>query len=351
MIKKLQHVYLDTIASYIPSGRITVDTIAQTYQEDGASISSSLGLYQKSIANWDEDAITMAIMAAGRALAGSNYAKNQIGAVLMGSESHPYAVKPSGSIVASWLGLSPHYFCADLEFACKAGTSGLQIGSGLVEAQMIKAALIIGSDKAQSQPSDVLEYAAASAAVALIIGCRPGRAKVVATSSYATDTPDFWRRPEQIFPQHAGRFSGEPGYFHHIESNLAYFLQKTKAKLDDFDHIVFHMPNGKFPLKLAQKLKINSKQLEAGFTVKDIGNPYSASSLLGLCRTLAFAKKGQNILLASYGSGAGSDIIWFNVLKNGTKQEQEAFTKQINQTKQLSYDQYLQAMGILERNL
>jgi hydroxymethylglutaryl-CoA synthase len=71
------------------------------------------------------------------------------------------------------------------------------------------------------------------------------------------------------------------------------------------------MPNGKFPLKVAKKMGISEKQLAVGLIVNEIGNPYSASSLIGLCRVLDKVKSGEKILLTSYGSGSGSDSFSF----------------------------------------
>ena len=75
--------------------------------------------------------------------------------------------------------------------------------------------------------------------------------------------------------------------------------------------VVFHQPNPRFPQRAAKALGFNPAQLKTGMIVNRIGNPYAASSLLGLAACLEVAKPGDKIFLVSYGSGAGSDAFSF----------------------------------------
>jgi hydroxymethylglutaryl-CoA synthase len=103
-----------------------------------------------------------------------------------------------------------------------------RIVSSFVQSGQIRYGLAVGSDTAQARPGDALEYTAAAGAAAFVIGnekdenalCRIDR-----TISFTTDTPDFWRPAEASFPQHAGRFTGEPGYFHHVRETVKGMLE------------------------------------------------------------------------------------------------------------------------------
>jgi hydroxymethylglutaryl-CoA synthase len=127
------------------------------------------------------------------------------------------------------------------------------------------------------------------------------------------------------------------------------FLKKTKTKPGDYDYAVFHMPNGKFPSKAARELGFQPEQVEPGLTVEMIGNPYSASSLLGLASVLDQAKANQRILLTAYGSGAGSDTLSF-VTKSpllAKRKKGKTLAALINQTEEIVYSDYLRKMGVL----
>ncbi len=120
-------------------------------------------------------------------------------------------------------------------------------------------------------------------------------------------------------------------------------------KPSDFDYCVFHMPNGKFPTVAAKKLGFTPTQIAPSLIVNKIGNPYSASSLMGLSSVLDIAKPGQKILFVSYGSGAGSDGFIFETTKNISAKQKKAvtFLKQIEDKTYLTYAEYLKHMHIL----
>ncbi|VVC03048.1 Hydroxymethylglutaryl-CoA synthase [Candidatus Burarchaeum australiense] len=298
---------------YVPRYRIKVEDIARTWGEEAQRIKDGLGIFEKSVPDLDEDAATMAVESARNAIAHAGINPQTLGAVFVGSESHPYAVKPTATIVAEALGATPNLTAADLEFACKAGTTAIQCCMGMVSSGMIEHGLAIGSDTSQGRPGDALEYTASAGAGSFIIGKDNLVAEILGTYSYTTDTPDFWRRPSADFPSHGGRFTGEPAYFKHVVNATKGLMEKMKIGPKDPDYVVFHQPNGKFPREAAKILGIDAKKLEPGLLTPRIGNTYSGASMLGLAATLDVAKPGQHILVTSFGSGAGSDSFLIKV--------------------------------------
>jgi hydroxymethylglutaryl-CoA synthase len=293
--------------SYAPRYRIKVEEIAKVWGADAPSYKRGLMLREKSVPAPDQDVISMSVEAARNALKRARIDPRLIGAIYVGSESHPYAVKPSGTVVAEAIGATPDIHCADFEFACKAGTEGMFVALGLVEAGKMEYALAIGADTSQGAPGDALEYSASAGAAAFIFGTKDTIAEVTHTFSYMTDTPDFWRREYMHYPRHAGRFTGEPAYFKHITGAATAIMDMAGKKPEDFDYVVFHQPNGKFPTTVAKKLGFKPEQVEQGLLCPRLGNTYSGSSPMGLTSVLDVAKPGQEILMVSYGSGAGSD--------------------------------------------
>jgi len=299
--------------AYIPRNRIKVEEIAKVWGADAPSYKRGLMLEEKSVPSPDQDTITMSVEASKNALKRALIDPAEIGAVYVGSESHPYAVKPSGTVLAEALASTPEVHTADFEFACKAGTEGMFVALGLVRAGEIKYGLAVGADTSQGAPGDALEYSAAAGAAAFIFGSEKIVAKAKETYAYMTDTPDFWRREYQYYPQHGGRFTGDPAYFKHIMGAGNGIMEKSGMKASDFNYVIFHQPNGKFPFRVGKMLGFEKSQIETGWLVSKLGNTYSGSSPLGLTAVLDVAQKGDRILIISYGSGAGSDAFIFEV--------------------------------------
>lgn len=289
--------------SYIPRYRLPGAEIARIWAGGAAS-----PIREKAVAGLDEDVVTMAIEAARNAITCAEIDPLQLRAVWVGSESHPYAVKPTSTIVAESIGASADVLAADWEFACKAGTEAVQAALGLVGSGMARYILGIGMDTAQGRPGDALEYTAGSGGAALILGPADESCAVYQGSySYVTDTPDFWRRAGEVYPSHGDRFTGEPAYFAHTIAAGSTLMQMMHSTASDYAYAVFHQPNVKFPARAAKTLGFSADQIAPGLLANEIGNVYSGSCMIGLTAILDIAQPGDRILMVSYGSGAGSD--------------------------------------------
>jgi hydroxymethylglutaryl-CoA synthase len=293
--------------AYVPRYRITPEEIGKVWGTDGVAMGAGLGVKRKSVPAPDEDTITISTEALRVALIRGRIDPQEIGAVYVGSESHPYAVKPTATVVAQAVGATPNLTAADFEFACKAGTAAIQTCLGMVGAGMIRYGVAIGSDTSQGAPGDALEYSASAGGAAFVIGREKVIAKVHHTLSYTTDTPDFWRREGQRYPSHGGRFTGEPAYFRHVSECARRLFEVAGTVPKDYAHVVFHQPNGKFPQRIGRQLGFTDAQMRWGLVTPYIGNTYSGAALIGLANVLDHGVPGERILVVGYGSGAGSD--------------------------------------------
>jgi hydroxymethylglutaryl-CoA synthase len=321
MMKPAVEVGIVGYGAYVPRYRLPATEVARVWKGG----EGGLPVKEKAVPGLDEDTLTISLEAARNALLRAQIDPQEIGAVWVGSESHPYAVKPTSTILAEAIGAAPYTQAGDWEFACKAGTEAIQAGIGFVAGGMAHYVLSVGADTAQGRPGDALEYTAAAGGAAYILGpASESLAVVEGTLSYVTDTPDFWRRPYMHYPSHGQRFTGEPAYFHHVLAAGRQLMEEMGRTAEDFAHAVFHQPNTKFPQKAAKTLGFKPEQWKTGLLSPVIGNTYAGASIVGLTAILDEARPGDNILVVSFGSGAGSDAFALRVTDHVTERQGRA---------------------------
>jgi hydroxymethylglutaryl-CoA synthase len=321
LMKPIRDVGIVGYGAYVPRYRLPGSEVDRVWK-DGMGGSP---VKEKSVPGPDEDTATMSVEAARNALARAGIDPAAIRAVWVGSESHPYAVKPTSTIVAEAIGAAPATQAADWEFACKAGTEAFQAAIALVGSGMGDYALAIGMDTAQGRPGDALEYTTGAGGAAYLVGpAEDALAIVEASFSYVTDTPDFFRRPHQHYPQHGSRFTGDPAYFKHVLASARQLMESMGTSPEDYSAAVFHQPNPKFPERAARTLGFKPEQTRAGLLCPMVGNAYAGSSMLGLTAVLDQAQAGDRVLLVSFGSGAGSDAFSLRVTGRLAERREQA---------------------------
>lgn len=340
LLKPIRDVGITGYGAYVPRYRLPGSEVDRVWT-DGQGGSP---IKEKAVPGPDEDTATMSIEAARNAMARAGIDPQALRAVWVGSESPPYTVKPTSTIVAQAIGAVPAVQAADLEFACKAGTEALQAAIGFVGSGMADYAMAVGMDTAQGRPGDALEYTAGAGGAAYVVGPAEDALAVLEGSfSYVTDTPDFFRRPRQHYPQHGSRFTGEPAYFRHVLAAAERLMKELDTTPRDYAAAVFHQPNPKFPERAARMLGFKAEQTRAGLLCPLVGNTYAGSSMLGLTAVLDEARPGDRLLLVSFGSGAGSDA--FSLLVTEKIEERRArapFTRTyVERRKAIDYGTYV----------
>ncbi len=287
------------------------------------------GNMERSVPFIDEDSITAAVEAGKMALIHSGVDQANVAKVYVGSESNPYAVKPIASKVAQVLKLGEEdkterlqiVDAIDTEFACKAATSMFKDAATLIYYPNMREhyTMVIGTDNSQAAPRNEvggeLDFFVGYGAAAFIFGMNDVIAEIEDWCSCTSDTTDFWRRNQEFYPRHAGRFTGQPAYFKHVTKAAERLMEKMRLKPKDVNYFVSHQPNIRFPIRVATTLGFEKEQFMPGLQVGKFGNTYSGSSPIGLAAVLDIAKPHDRILVVSYGSGAGSDAYSLLVTK------------------------------------
>ena len=289
---------------YLPLFRISSTDVARAWGRSVGLASTD----ERSVASLDEDVVTMTVEASKHALQRARIDPQELGAVLVGTCTEPYQSLSCGTIVGNALGVSQKMLAANLGFMGKSGTEALQSLLGLVGSGMIRYGLAVGADVCLTRPGDDLEQSGGAGAAALVVGDVSSEtvARFEGSFSLVSEVPDSWRRSGESSWQQTGRFSSDSSLRMVVESCRG-LMTELELKPQDFSYCVFQQSSSRFAGDVAKSLGFSPEKVKAGSIFPIAGNLLSASSLVGLCAVLDVARIGERILLASYGSGAGSD--------------------------------------------
>ncbi len=126
-------------------------------------------------------------------------------------------------------------------------------------------------------------------------------------------------------------------------------LEETGYKPSDFRYAIFHQPNPKFPVEVGKRLGFTDEQLRPGLLNDEIGNTYSANTLVALNAVLDVAKPGDRILLASFGSGAGSDSFVIEVTGKPDADDYRPLRERLKSYIEIDYATYSKWRGKIIR--
>jgi hydroxymethylglutaryl-CoA synthase len=297
----------------LPYHRLAVDQINEVWLNSNYGGVKGLQVSERGVVGADEDLITYAAEAGGRALAMAGVPASKIGACLVGTHTGPYASRAAASVVAEMLALGPLLYCGDVQFSGKSGTTAMQMVLALIRAGMIEYGLAIGGDVLglHTPPGDVAEYTAGAGAAAFLLGTEGVLATIDGVASYTTDTPDAFRISGARYVTTGGSAmtASDVGQPTHTQGAVRALLDQVKAEPKEFQHAVFQQSSGSTSARIGRLLGFAPPQWKVGMVADCLGDMGSASALVGLARVLDQARAGERLLVASYGFGASSDAL------------------------------------------
>lgn len=286
--------------AYIPIHRLPRELMAKAW-----GTRSSGG--ERSVANYDEDSLTMAVEAAFDCLQGHD--KKKTGGLFFASTTSPYKEKQSAVLAARTVDLGQEIVTADFAGTLRAGTTALGAALDTVLAKRQDNILVTAADVRLGYPNSDAEQAFGDAAASLLIGNSLVIAEIEARLSLADEITDVWRTDEDTFVRSwEDRWVIGHGYTKNIQDAVNTLLQRAKLKAADFAKAIFSAPDARSYQALGQSLGFTAAQLQEPL-LSSIGNTGSAHPLLLLVAALETAKPGDRLLLAGYGDGCDAFIL------------------------------------------
>src|SRR5690349_474570 len=288
---------ITSYGAYIPMLRLPLGAIA----------GGKPGGPEKAVANWDEDAVTMAVAAAIDCLRGID--RSRVDGVLFASTSYPFKEKQAAAIVARALDLRRDVLTADIGDSLRAGTTALRAAVDAVKAGSARRLLVVAGETGMAAQRSAMEANLGDGAAAFLIGADEVAVGIGAVHAVADEIIDVWRAEGDPFV-HAWeeRFVVDHGYRHNVRDAVRGLLAKTKLAPKDFTRVVLYGPDARSHATMVRELGFEASQALDPLFGK-VGNAGAAFAPLLLAAALADAKPGDRLLLVAYGDGAEAFVL------------------------------------------
>jgi 3-hydroxy-3-methylglutaryl CoA synthase len=291
-----------SIGAYVPMLRLSLGAISGGGRKTGG------GSGERSIAYFDEDAVTMAVAAATNCLEGLD--RSLVDGVLFASTSYPYKEKQAASVVAKALDLRRDVVTADFADSVRAGTTALRAGLDSVKAGSTRNLLVVASDCRPTAPRSALEKSFGDGAAAFLLSDTDVAATVDQHQFIADEIIDVWRTETDRFVRTwEDRFVVEHGYVHNTVEAIKALLQKSGLAPKDFTKAVLYTPDGRSFAAVARAIGFDPKTQVQDTLFGKLGNTGAAFAPMLLVAALEEAKPGAKLLLANYGDGAEASVV------------------------------------------
>ncbi|HWD25597.1 MAG TPA: OB-fold domain-containing protein [Rhizomicrobium sp.] len=298
--------------AYIPRRRLQRKAVAQANAWFAPNLAGG-AKGERAMANWDEDAVTMAYEAARDCLPAADPAKDRafVDAIAFASTTLPFLERQNAGIVAAALSLSENIASSDFASSQRAGTSALVAALDGVAAGRLKAPLVVAADKRKARAASSQELAFGDAAAAFTLGASDTIAEFLGSHTVTLDFVDRFRGEGEDYDYGwEERWIRDEGYSKIVPAVVKALLEKTNTAAGDIAHLILPCPFAKLDQTLAKQCGIDPAKVRDNLA-STVGDSGAAHALLMLAHALESAKPGEKILVVQF--GAGADALLFEV--------------------------------------
>ena len=328
--------------AYVPLWRLSRDAIGAAWGR------ASLG-GERSVANNDEDTVTMSVEAVLDCLAGTD--RDSIDGLYFASTTAPFREKQCATLVAAAADLKPDIITADFGNSLRAGTAAFRAALDAVNSGSAQNVIVVAADCRLGYPRSDYEQNFGDAAVALLIS-KNGKpiANVKGSYTISNDMYDVWRLDKDTFVQSwEERFVIEHGYTENMSKAITALMKKQNLSAGDITKAVLYAPTARSQQQLARQLGFDPKTQLQDLLNSNLGVCGCAHALLLLVAALEAAREGDKFLVASYGDGSDAFFIEATAEVDKAKSGRRGVKGFLASKQALpTYERYLSYRGMLE---
>ncbi|MCG6911280.1 MAG: SDR family NAD(P)-dependent oxidoreductase [Deltaproteobacteria bacterium] len=293
---------ITSYGAYIPRLRLDRMSIFQSMGWFAPAI-MMVAQGERSMCNWDEDTITMAVAASRDCLKGVD--KSAIDGLYLASTTLPFADRQNAGIVSAALNLGSRLITSDFSASQKAGSTALITALESVKSGERKNVLVTASDRRETKTAYFYEMWFGDGAGAFTVGAENVIAEYKGSFSVSHDFVDHYRGARKAVDyMWEERWTRDAGYALIIPEAVNGLLEKLAMSMDDVDKLVYPCFFKGDHKKIAAKLGAADKLVD---NLHDVcGECGVAHPFLMMMSALETAKPGDNILMAGFGQGCNA---------------------------------------------
>jgi 3-hydroxy-3-methylglutaryl CoA synthase len=299
---------------YIPKLRLDRMQICQAMGWFAPAI-MAVAQGERSVCNWDEDALSMAVEASRDCLKGAN--KASVDALYLCSTTLPYADRQNAGIVKTALNMGDTVLTADFTSALKAGTTALTAAFDALAGGQKKNILVAAADKRETKTAYFYESWFGDGAAALLLGSENVIAEYKGSYSVSHDFPDHFRgtgfKYDYMWEE---RWVRDEGYSKIVPQAVNGLLNKLGIKMGDVTKLAFPCFFKAEHQKIGKTLGATPEQMVDNMH-EVCGETGTAHPFVMFISALEQAKPHDKILMAGFGQGC--DALLFEVTDNITR--------------------------------
>lgn len=339
---------ITSYGAYIPRLRLQRKAVAQANAWFAPGLMAA-AKGERSMANWDEDAVTMSVEAARDCIPAHDPIRDRafVDGLYFASTTMPFSDRQNAGIVAGALSLGKGISSLDITSSQRAGTSALLAALDGVASGRMKAPLVVAGEKRKARAASSQEMAYGDAAAAFTLGKDKIIAKFIGSHSVTLDFVDHFRGADEDYDYGwEERWIRDEGYSKIVPAAIKALLEKTGVKGADIAHLILPCPFAKLDQTLAKASGIDPAKVQDNLA-SNVGDTGSVHSLLMLARALENAKPGDKILVAQFGQGC--DTLLFEVTPAISDIKRYGFSGSLARRKEeTNYNKYLGFNGLIE---
>jgi 3-hydroxy-3-methylglutaryl CoA synthase len=339
---------ITSYGAYIPRLRLQRKAIAQANAWFAPNmLGAAKG--ERSMANWDEDAVTMSVEAARDCVPAHDPIKDRafVDGLYFASTTMPFSDRQNAGIVAGALSLGAGITSLDISSSQRAGTSALLAALDGVASGRVKAPLIVAGEKRKARAASSQELAYGDAAAAFTLGKDGVIAKFLGSHSVTLDFVDHFRGGDEDYDYSwEERWIRDEGYSKIVPTAIKTLLEKVDMSGGDIAHLILPCPFAKLDQTLAKQSGIDPAKVCDNLS-SNVGDTGAAHALLMLAHVLENAKPGDKILVAQFGQGC--DALLFEATPEISSIKRNGVSGSLARRKEeTNYNKYLGFNGLIE---